>query len=304
MLALAAPAAALSLDPCPHFVPGDGATFPANAAGFRFTAPGEEGERIDVELVHIADDGTTTPVEVDIERLSSEGYSETYSVVPRTPFMTGRYRATIHTGAAGSGQCNEVARFNVVDAAPLPTTLGTLTAAPAALETRNYFDYERSRDVLGVSVETTLVLSEEARPWASLIDTGAWSSYRSEDPNVRNASEFASCDGRDGTLGPRTVRASGRILGLDTVLESNEVVVDLDRDRCPAPPTPPPPESTRDPSPDAGTSPIGMGLGDDVLRRDSGCGCRTVTTRGEHGGAMLAGLSLIALAILRRRRRA
>lgn len=98
-------------------------------------------------------------------------------ITPQSPLLAGESYELAFTIPSGefciSKDAESPVTFKVVDAAPLPTTLGELREAPRVIST-----------VYGTRIDATYVLAEEMKPWmylfeytASISDTGTEPSF-------------------------------------------------------------------------------------------------------------------------------
>jgi MYXO-CTERM domain-containing protein len=184
------------------FVPGDGATVPANlpAIYWRPRADIAEAGPENVTLTTLADPATPLAFTA-----TPAGTGRDYLIVPDAALAAGTEYVLTDAGACGFGptQGGPRATFTVGPAAPLPTSLGTLAITGTQDGTWSLGGTDGScwvlTDIAGVRVGVDFASTPDAAPWrdvlhfATVVDGAPWTpseaSFAAREPG-------ASWDGR------------------------------------------------------------------------------------------------------------
>lgn len=219
------------------FVPGDGATIPANAPALGFRPSNGGGEPMaDLELFRILGGGegaiALEPVGYTTEPMRERGML----AVRPDGLAPGAYLAR-WSGCDGPME----SQFFVGAEAPLPSALGTL-----AVTGRRAGELSGCGESARVAYADALVeLDETARPWdallrwETLVNGRAFASHGVDREDLRASDDrvYAVCDSEDEGL--HRIRRAARLPGATGVLETNEVEVTISCQVLPPPPLPP-----------------------------------------------------------------
>jgi hypothetical protein len=175
-LSTSRPADACSPPPCwgGAFVPGNHGRVPANAPALfwrpMFVYDDRTSHPANVVLTSAAD--PTTPLPLTAQPF---GFSD-FLFVPGAPLPPGDYVLTDHTACEEFGIAGPQVAFTVGPAAPMPSALGALTAAPEGVQ-----QIELSTSLGSCSVQTPvaaaqiqLTPSDAALPWLDVLHFETW----------------------------------------------------------------------------------------------------------------------------------
>lgn len=256
LLALAGvprPARACSPPQCwpGYFTPGDAATVPANlpAIYWRPVSSSATGTAADPSMVVLtAASDPQTPLPFTATALGNGDYL----LVPDAPLVAGTDYAIIdHTPCGSTPDAGPHVTFHAVDAAPLPSSLGTLAIVDHHEETFAVATAigSCSSDVLADQARLELTPSSDALPWKdalhyqTAVDGQPWGASGSLNATYAPGSSWAGlavdrlyhvCSTADDSLGPglaagaHQASMSATLPGSAVTLDAAAVPIDLE----------------------------------------------------------------------------
>lgn len=222
-----------------------GGTIPANVEALRWHVAGQIPTRKAKKMLRLTNGKTPVPFSVEVED------PETFRVVLGQPLEEGAtYTFTAKNACPQMGPAEHVSTFTVGPAAPMPDTLGSVTLLAPGMGSLQIGTSGGSCSVEEEAVwaDVRVKLSDEAKPWAEMIDYQAridakpweFSDTISRLPDrgsslIGRGKErvYARCAARSGAFegageGTHTVAMQGTVYGQPAPLRAEPISLSLD----------------------------------------------------------------------------